>query len=70
MTDWVTIEIYPNRALAEMMRELLEKQGIEAVTSTDDAGGQNPGLAFTGGVGLQVHAQDADRARELLPARG
>ena len=56
---------------AEMARELLEQNGIEAILR--DAGflGVHPWLSnAVGGVKLVVPAEDARRARELLAFAG
>jgi len=66
MSNWIAIETFANHAAADMVRELLEQNGIDAVTSSDDAGGTNPELAYTIGVTLQVHAEDEAEARRLL----
>lgn len=66
MADWVIVAVYPNRAVAEMMREMLENEGIPAVISVDDAGGLRPELAYTLGVKLRVAPSEAERARAIL----
>lgn len=70
MDGWVTVATYPSRALAEMMQELLENEGIPAVLVIDDGGGLRPELAYALGVKLRVAPQDQTKARELLEARG
>lgn len=66
MSRWITLEIFPSRHLAEMMRELLGNEGVMAVVSVDDVGGLRPDLANTLGAKLQVSPADAERARFIL----
>ena len=66
MSRWITLEIFPSRHLAEMMRELLENEGVMAVVSVDDAGGLRPDLANTLGAKLKVAPEDQERARWIL----
>ena len=42
--------------------------GIESILRADEAGGLQPAMAFSNGVALIVHAEDADAAIELLDA--
>ena len=66
MADWEIVAVYPNRAIAEMMREMLENEGVAAVISVDDAGGLRPELAYTLGVKLRVPKSELERAKEIL----
>lgn len=59
------VEVYAalNPAEAEIIRSMLESEGIDAKVAGDMQGG------FTGTlpeVSVVVHADDADRARELI----
>jgi len=61
------VEVYTsfNPAEAEIIKGMLEAEGIEAEVAGEAQGG------FTGTlpeVSLMVHADDADRARELIEA--
>lgn len=66
MSKWITLEIYPSRHLAEMMRELLRNEGVPAVVAVDDAGGLRPDLANALGAELKVASEDEERARWIL----
>ena len=66
MSRWVVVATYPGRHIAEMMGELLRREGIEAVVEVDDAGGLRPDLALTLGAKLKVAVDQLERARELL----
>ncbi len=66
MSKWITLEVFPSRHLAEMMRELLINEGVPAVVTVDDAGGLRPDLANTLGAGLLVAPEDEERARWIL----
>ncbi len=63
---FVTAETYHSRQDAELAKGFLEDKGIDAVLETDDAGGANPGLAFTQGVRVLVKAEDARQAEVLF----
>jgi hypothetical protein len=44
----------------------LQGQGIPAMTSTDDVGGQRPSLAFAEGYSVLVFEHDLERAKQVL----
>jgi hypothetical protein len=48
----------------------LQGQGITAMTSTDDVGGQRPSLAFAEGYGVLVFEHDVERAQQVLTDLG
>ena len=66
MAEWITLEVFPSRHVAEMMRELLVNEGIPAMVSADDAGGLRPELAYTLGARLRVAPENEARARWVL----
>jgi Putative prokaryotic signal transducing protein len=69
MVDLVTVAAFPDTAEAELAKERLELEGIEAFVIGAQTAGVMPFLTGpTGGVRLQVAPQDADRAREILAA--
>ncbi|MDI6808918.1 MAG: DUF2007 domain-containing protein [Candidatus Eisenbacteria bacterium] len=68
--DLVVIKIFPNDVLAQVAASFLEANGIQAVVSTDDAGGAYPFLQGYSGVRLMVRKSDEDIARELLEQVG
>ena len=70
MDAWIVLETFRGREVAEMMRALLEDQGVPAVVTVDDAGGMRPELAFVLGAKLLVAPGDEARARDILEHRG
>ncbi|MDT7575748.1 MAG: putative prokaryotic signal transducing protein [Pseudonocardiales bacterium] len=50
---------------AELIVGLLQSNGLEAVVSADDAGGQEPQLQLQG-VRVLVRAEDGAEARKIL----
>ena len=51
---------------AELARSVLSANGIEAIVTSDDTGGQGPGLQYVLGAHLLVHPGDAALARQIL----
>jgi hypothetical protein len=69
MVDLVTVAAFLDTAEAELAKERLELEGIEAFVIGAQTAGVMPFLTGpTGGVRLQVSPRDADRAREILAA--
>jgi hypothetical protein len=66
MEDPTIVRTFSDRGEAEIARSLLETEGITALVSADDMGGNTPPLDFSSGLQLVVEAADVDRARELL----
>jgi len=60
------VRTFSDRGEAEIARSLLEAEGIGALISADDMGGNTPPLDFSSGLQLVVSAADVGRARELL----
>jgi hypothetical protein len=56
----------PSAIEAQLIVGLLESEGIEAVTSSDDAGGQEPQWQLTQGVRVLVAPEDEERAQQLI----
>jgi hypothetical protein len=48
----------------------LQGQGITAMTSTDDVGGQRPSLAFAQGYRILVFEHDLERGNQVLTDLG
>lgn len=69
LSETVVLRTYNNKFEAEMVKELLESQGIEAYVSVDDEGGMLPSL-LQRGARLLVMDYDLDRAEEILNAPG
>jgi hypothetical protein len=51
---------------AQFIVGMLESNGIEAQTSADDAGGQEPQWQLTQGVRVLVAGEDEEQARQLI----
>jgi hypothetical protein len=62
----VVLKTYTSRAEAELAQGILQANGIEAMVSSDDAGGMQPWLQQALGVRLLVHHEDALRAAWFL----
>ena len=62
----VVVSTFPNREIAEAAVSLLASEGIEAVISSDDAGGELPNLDLGRGVRVFVNAESAEFAKALL----
>ena len=67
MSDLICIKNYNNRTEAELVKSLLESNGIEAIVSADDCGGMRPHLLLgTNGTRLLVKEEDAQKALDVL----
>lgn len=67
MNDTKLLRAFQIRENAEMAKGLLEEAGIDALLSSDDAGGAFPSIFFSGqGFMLFVATEDEDRAKEVL----
>jgi|tagenome__1003787_1003787.scaffolds.fasta_scaffold20897644_2 hypothetical protein len=66
----VTVGTYTSRPEAELAGSILRSEGITFVVAADDAGGAYGGVLFTPGARLQVDAEDAQRAADLLTIAG
>jgi hypothetical protein len=66
MDELVTVATFSQVAEAELAKERLESEGITAFVPDALAGGVMPYLAQSGGVRVQVKAEDAERAKEVL----
>ena len=56
----------PSSFEAQLIVGLLDSNGVAAVTSSDDAGGQEPQWQLTQGVRVLVAPEDEERARQLI----
>ena len=61
----VPVAVVASRAEADLIVGLLRSNGLRAVVSADDAGGQDPQLQLQG-VRVLVAASDEAAARQLL----
>lgn len=66
MNDPTIVRTFSDRGEAEIARSLLEAQGISALVTADDMGGNTPPLDFSSGLQLVVAASDVARAHEVL----
>jgi hypothetical protein len=65
--DLVTIATFADVPEAELAKERLQLEGIDAFVFSENTAGIMPFLnPATGGIRLQVQPQDAERAREIL----
>jgi hypothetical protein len=65
----VSVASVSSRIEAELIAGMLRSNGVGAVISADDAGGQDPQLQL-GGVHVLVAPAEAAFARELLASGG
>jgi hypothetical protein len=66
MDDRVILRSFSYRAEAEIVRELLGSNGIEAFVNSDDCGSVDPALQFGRGADVLVGARDRDAAERLI----
>lgn len=67
MDDLITVASFPDVPEAELARERLELEGIQAFAIDVRAAGVMPFLAATSGrVRVQVAPKDVERAKEIL----
>jgi hypothetical protein len=67
--DAVVVESFSSHELAEAAVSLLRSEGVEAVVSADDAGGELPNLDLARGVRVLVPSASFEFARELLHSK-
>ena len=68
-TAHVPVALASSRIEAELIVGMLRTNGVEAILSADDAGGQQPPLQISG-VRVLVTPSDEALARELLAEAG
>jgi hypothetical protein len=66
MSERVVLREFSSRAEAEIVRELLSANGVEAFVISDDCGSVDPGLSFGRGVQLLVAGVDRDDAVQII----
>lgn len=66
MSEPVVLREFTSRSDADVVRELLEANEIEAFISSDDCGSVDPALSFARGVKLMVAAEDVERAETAI----
>ncbi len=62
----VVVSTFPDHGTAEAAVSLLRSEGLEAVMSSDDAGGELPNLDLAGTIRVFVAVADVEFARALL----
>ena len=67
-TPSVPVAVVPSRIEAELIVGMLRSNGVRAVVSADDAGGQYSPLQLGGGVRVLVPRSDEASARQLIAA--
>ena len=67
-TPNVPVAVVPSRIEAELIVGMLRSNGVRAVVSADDAGGQYSPLQLGGGVRVLVSRSDEASARQLIAA--
>ena len=67
MSDELTVlKVFITEMDANMARDILQDDGVEAFVFKDDGGGTEPHLQRTNGVRVMVHPVDVERARKIL----
>jgi hypothetical protein len=66
MSERVAIREFNSRGEAEIVRELLLSNGIEAFVVSDDCGAVDPALSFARGVQLLVAENDVEQAERII----
>ena len=66
MAEPVVVREFGSRTDAEMAREMLVANGIEALVVSDDCGSVDPALTFVRGARVLVAPGDVDDALDLL----
>lgn len=65
-TKMKVLKTFPSEIQAEIVRQRLAANGIEAFISDDDNGGMLPSLQATQGVKLEVLESMAKKAEKIL----
>ena len=65
--DLVTVATFQDVSQAELARERLENEGVQAFVMDEQTGGVMPFMTNAmGGIRVQVAPGDAEKAREIL----
>lgn len=62
----ITLQTFSSRIEAELVKGMLESNGVRCVVSADDQGGLRPSMAFASGVDLKVNSEDLEQAQKIL----
>ena len=66
--DFVILHIFPSETEANIVKLMLDAEGIFSAVFKDDAGGMHPHLQSTRGVELKVRYSEIQAAQCLLAA--
>ncbi|MCE2395801.1 hypothetical protein J4G02_14585 [Candidatus Poribacteria bacterium] len=66
--DLVILHIFPSETEANIVRSMLDAEGISAALFKDDAGGMHPHLQPTRGVTRKVRDSELKEAQTILAA--
>ena len=66
--DFVTLHIFPSEIEANIVKSMLDAEGIFSAVFKDDAGGMHPHLQSTRGVKLKVRDSEFKDAQAILVA--
>jgi hypothetical protein len=66
MENFICIKVFTNHVEADLAKNFLGMNEIEAFTQADDVAGIYPGLTYSAGVKLLVEEKNAQKAIELL----
>lgn len=64
MSDWIKLATYSNRAEAELVRSILDENGINCAVRSDDLAGLAPGSR----VDLWIGSLDLENSEKILEA--
>jgi hypothetical protein len=70
MSERVVLRRFNYRHEAEVVKSVLEGDGIDALVTSDDCGSVDPALGLVRGACVVVTSDDAARAEELLAQVG
>lgn len=70
MPERVVLRRFNYRHEAEVVRSVLDADGIEAFVTSDDCGSVDPALGLVRGACVVVAAEDVTRAEESLAQSG
>jgi hypothetical protein len=66
MDNYICIKVFTNHVEADLAKNFLAMNEIEAFITSDDVAGFYPGLTYSGGVKLLVEKMNSQKAVELL----
>jgi len=64
--DTINFKEYNQRYEAEMVIELLRKNGVDAILIANDCGGTYPSLGLSAGYRVQIDKNDLDKAKKII----